>query len=322
MKTGTIVGIDRKHAHVFTSDCRMVKLQWQPDMVVGKEIMMEPTNITPAPVARNRRLQFSLAAACLVLLLVVGLIFGQGLITSPVYATLSIDVNPSLELSLDRDLNVLSVKALNDDATQLLAGHNLTGLYWQDAVNTWAEILKASNQVQVDTMLISAVMPEDAIQLKTQLLAMEGTVNQGVLSNIEVRAIYSNDAALVGQASQNGLSIGRQMLLNQALVQNQNWDENSIENAPLGELIQNLLQNQEQNQTGIGGKTTQSAAEQTGASTGITETNRETNGSAQQTNGSQTNGSAQQTSHASSSSSSAPSSQSQQTSQIKQSSGH
>ena len=31
MKTGTIVSIDRKYAYVFTSDCHMLKLYWQPE---------------------------------------------------------------------------------------------------------------------------------------------------------------------------------------------------------------------------------------------------------------------------------------------------
>jgi hypothetical protein len=284
MKTGTILSIDQKYAYVFTSDCHMVKLQWQPDMAVGKEISMDTATTITKPVINSRRLKFSLAAACLVLLLAVGLILGQGLLTSPVYATLSIDVNPSLELSLNKQLEVYSVKAMNEDAAQLLKGQNLTGLNWQEAVRRWTEILLQSSQVQVQTMLISAVMPENAEQLRTQLLSMDGNSNPGVLSGVQVRVIYSNDQSVVAEANRNSLSIGRQMLLNQARVQNQNWDKSSIADAPLGDLIQKLLRDRDQNQTKLTERTTQSVSDQTGESTpvGSTETNRETN---RETNG-------------------------------------
>ena len=294
MKTGTILSMDQKYAYVFTSDCHMVKLHWQPGMTVGKEINMETSATLVKPAYNSRRLRLSLAAACLVLLLAVSLILGQGLLANPVYATLSIDVNPSLELSLNKQLEVISVKAMNEETVGLLAGQDLIGLNWQEAIQRWAQILGQSNQYQVQTMLISAVMPESAEQLRSQLLVMDGSNNSGVLAGVQVRVIYSNDQSVVSQAKQNELSIGRQMLLNQSRAQNQNWDEASIADAPLGDLIQKLLRDREQNQTHLTQRTTESASDQTGESTpaGSTETNRETN---RETNGSTQGSGSQQT---------------------------
>ena len=147
---------------------------------------------------------------------------------------------------------------------------------WQEAVRRWTEILQQSNQNQVQTMLISAVMPEYAEQLKTQLLNLDGINNFGALAGVQVRVMYSNDQSVVAEANQNGLSIGRQMLLNQARVQNQNWDKTSIADAPLGDLIQKLLQDRDQNQTKLTERITQSISDQTGESTpiGSIETNQ------------------------------------------------
>jgi hypothetical protein len=128
-------------------------------------------------------------------------------------------------------------------------------------------------------MLISAVMPEDAEQLRLELMNMEGTAERGVLANVAVRVIYSNDETVTGQAAKNGLSVGRQMLLNQAQFQNRNWDAVNIEDAPLGELVQALLGSGEQNQTRLTQRATENMTNQTGDPTmaGATETNRETN---------------------------------------------
>lgn len=278
MTRGTVLSMDRKWAYVFTENCRMIKIHVQSDMVVGKEIRVDTNLEGKKAMSRYRSLKPVFMAASLVILLAVGLFFGQGLFASPVYARISVDVNPSLEMALNRELNVISVKALNDEASQLLADQKLTGLSWQDAVRKWIEILRLSNQVQIQNMLLSAVMPENAEQFKTQLVQMEGTANQGSLTGVDVRVIYSNDQTVVEEAAQSGLSIGRQMLLNQARNQNKNWDEKFIADAPLGELIRKLLQDREQNQTRLTRKTTESLEDQAIESTPEeTETNQNTN---------------------------------------------
>jgi hypothetical protein len=276
MNKGTILRLSKKRATIFTQDCQLVAVPRDPRMVVGKEIHMETKVKTNPEIVYSRHFKPAMIAASLVLLIAVILLFSQGLLFSPVYAQISIDVNPSLEMNLNRHLEVISVRAMNEEAVRLMANQNFNGLPWQQAVERWTEILRASNQVQVQNMLISAVMPENAEQLRTQLMDMNGNSNQGALAGVVVRAIYTYDQALAKEANRNGLSIGRQMLLNQARVQNQNWDEKSIADAPLGELVQALLQNGEANQTRLTERATQSLSERaTPASS--TETNRETN---------------------------------------------
>lgn len=273
MNKGMVMNISRKTATIFTSDCRMVKVPVKPDMVRGREYDLdqaEPVTIRLV----SRRWVPAMVAACLVALLVGGILF-SGLLPQPVYATLSIDVNPSIEFSLNRDLAVIRSRAINEEARQLLAGHDFTGLSWQEAVRQWTQILKAQNVIQVQNMLISAVLPDDALELKNQLVAMEGLVNQGELSQIEVRVIYSSDSDVAGQAVQNGLSVGRQMLLNQAESQGEILDNTTIAQARLGDLVGRLLQKGDHDQTRLTIRETQSLSEATGA----TETQRETNGS-------------------------------------------
>jgi hypothetical protein len=292
---GTVMIINRKWATVFTQDCLLVKVRLTPDMAIGKEINMDANTSNTAIVAKLR-LKPAMIAASLVLLLAVGLVFSQGLLLNPVYATVAIDVNPSLELYLDRNLEVRSVHAMNEETVQLMIGQDFKGLNWQQAVAQWVEALRLSNQVQVQNMLISAVMPENAEQLRTQLIDMEGTDRQGPLAGIDVRIIYSNDPAISKRANEHDLSIGRQMLLNQALLQNRNWNEQNIADAPLGELIQTLLKKGDQNQTRLTERTTQSLSEQSTISESKRETSRETiqssNGSGSQNTNKETNQSA------------------------------
>ena len=277
MNKGMIMNISRRTATVFTSDCRVVKVKYRPDMIRGHEYDLDQAERVIDRVT-SRRLVPVLIAACLVVLVLGGILF-SGLVPEPVYATLSIDVNPSIEFALNRDLEVIRTRAINEEARQLMANHDFTGLAWQEAVRQWAQLLKAQNTIQVQNMLISAVLPDGATELKNQLIAMEGLANQGDLSQIQVRVIYSSDSEVAGQAVQNGLSVGRQMLLNQAKSQGENYDANAIAQARLGELVGQLLQKGDHDQTRLTSRETQSLSEATGATETQRETNRETNGS-------------------------------------------
>jgi hypothetical protein len=215
------------------------------------------------------------------------------LIFNPVYAQISVDVNPSVEFSLNRELNVIAVRSMNQEAAELLDAKRYQGTPWQAALEQWIIDLQQTNQIKVENMLISAVMPDTATQLRTSLLSLEGTDHPGVMSGINVRVIFSHDPAVARQARRNDLSIGRQMLLNQARLQESELDESSIEEAPLDELIRTLLQIGQPDQTRLTERSTQSLSDLTDPSQGSEtqatsretqrETNRETNGSTQGT---------------------------------------
>lgn len=293
MKKGTVISTDRTHAYIYTSDCQMIRKRLQPDMNVGEEIIMETKKSEVKQPGISRTLRYALIAVSLLFVVSLGFFIGQNVLKNQVYAKLSIDVNPSLELSLNRDLDVVAVKAMNSEAEGLLEGQTLTGLNWKDAVLLWTNILQ-NNQYDVKTMLLSAVIPDGEAKFTAALTNMEGSAGADALNGIAVRVLYSNDKDVVEEAKDNALSIGRQMLLNQSRYQNQNWDEATIKDAPLGELVQQLLQTQEQNQTGMKEKLNPSASNSSGEPSGstLTEQNKETNkasdGSAQGSESQQT----------------------------------
>ena len=61
--------------------------------------------------------------------------------------------------------------------------------------------------------------------------------------------VYSHDNTVRKTADQNGLSVGRQMLLNQSDAKQMGWDSETIQDAPLGELVRNLLKGEDEDQT-------------------------------------------------------------------------
>ncbi|MDD3930658.1 MAG: anti-sigma factor domain-containing protein [Eubacteriales bacterium] len=271
MNKGTVLSIDKKKAYVFTEDCRLIRVAAEPQMAGGKEITLDRTRIQNQRQPRSLVLKPALIALSLVLFLALVLV-GQGSFLTPVYATLSVDVNPSVQFHLNRSLSVISVQSMNQEAARLLEGLELKGLNWKDALLRWTGRVAQDYPEKARTVLISAVMPEQAEALKAGLVAMEQNRLDGLMNQAEVRVIYSFDQAVIRQARRNQLSVGRQMLLNKAQYQNQNkiWEKEEIGRTALGELVHDLLDDEERDQT----QTTRKRATER-----ITETLTETTGS-------------------------------------------
>ena len=98
--------------------------------------------------------------------------------------------------------------------------------------------------------------------------------------------IYSNDRGVADEAESNGLSVGRQLLLNLGAEDRPGLDPETVEKAQLGELIQTMLKRGNpdlSSDPGASGATTRSASDPSGTggpsgSTGqtIRQTDRET----------------------------------------------
>lgn len=120
MKRGVVVSIDKKHAVVMTADGQFVRAPIQGSPEIGEEIAFEDE------IARPRRLNRSIyryagAAAMLCILLFAGLAYSL-IGSNPVVAYLTIDINPSVEIGVDKDERVRELRALNEDGEKIIAG--------------------------------------------------------------------------------------------------------------------------------------------------------------------------------------------------------
>lgn len=251
MMKGTVISIEDSMASVMTEDCRIIRTPAGPDTVIGKEITMKNNTQHEVKSASSKKWVAVLVAATVLLFAGIGLLAQYIIGSRTEYAKISVDVNPSVEFTLARDLKVISVNAKNEDAKEYLIPEDYIGLAWREAVDKWLTTLREENRIEVKDVLISGVFPEDAVKLREQLLLFDEDNAAGVTNGLAVRVIYSNDSEVNRQAGENGLSIGRQMLLNQSKAQSREWNEQNIAKAGLGELVQALLGEGQQNQTRI-----------------------------------------------------------------------
>lgn len=93
----------------------------------------ESARVPAAGKPRPRRMRWALAAAACLLLVALGIGAGGWALLPSAYV--SIDVNPSIELGVNRLGRVASTRALNDDGQQLLDAANVQGMSYEDALN-------------------------------------------------------------------------------------------------------------------------------------------------------------------------------------------
>lgn len=119
--------------------------------------------IKPRPMrAKNRTLRFACGiAACLAIALVGA--FGYRYMTEPT-AFIDIDVNPSIELAVNRFDSVVHAEALNDDARTVLNRTDIIGKPYVDAAETLISALRREGYDLDEAYLEFSISSDDARQ--------------------------------------------------------------------------------------------------------------------------------------------------------------
>lgn len=176
---------------------------------------------------RPRRLSLAGLAAMLTLLIAAGAFGWNTWQTNAVASVISLDVNPSIELKINRQERVLSCTPLNGDAVEVLfemdGGADLEGAKLDVAVNAVVGALVRHGYLDSITsaLLISV---EDRDQARADRLQAELTESVSSLLGQESAAVYGQsvpqDAELTQLAQANSISPGKALLVNRVLALN------------------------------------------------------------------------------------------------------
>ena len=170
----------------------------------------------------------TLVAACLaVLLLGGGGVFYQQ--AHAVASVVSLDVNPSIELKVNRSEKVLVCTPLNEDAKAILAdmsnGADLKGAKLDVAVNAIVGSLVRNGYLDsISSAIMISVEDKDTARAEKLQRELTSAVD-GVLQTSEAKAAVltqtlTQDAAREQQARENSISTGKAALVNRVLAIN------------------------------------------------------------------------------------------------------
>ena len=175
----------------------------------------------------TKRRWTSLIAACLAVMLLGGGLFYQQV--NAVASVVSLDVNPSIELKVNRSEKVLVCTPLNEDAKAILAdmsdGTDLKGAKLDVAVNAIVGSLVRNGYLNsISSAIMISVEDKDTARAEKLQRELTSTVD-GVLQTSESRAsvltqTLTQDAGLTQQARENSISTGKAALVNRVLAIN------------------------------------------------------------------------------------------------------
>ena len=186
----------------------------------------------------------TLVAACLALMLLGGggLFYQQA---NAVASVVSLDVNPSIELRVNRDEKVLSCTPLNEDAQEILedmgGGADLKGAKLDVAVNAIVgSLVRKGYLSEISSAIMISVEDKDSTRAEKLQRELTSAVD-GVLRTNESKAAVltqtvTQDAELERQAQENSISTGKAALVNRILALNSSLRFDALAKLSVGEL--------------------------------------------------------------------------------------
>ncbi|MQL53688.1 anti-sigma factor domain-containing protein [Desulfofundulus thermobenzoicus] len=206
MITGMVMEIRAKTCVILTPDGQFREVPLPPGGVrLGEEIT--------CPSGRYISWRWLVAAACFLIFLGSGLLYYGW--TTRAMAYVSMDINPSVELTLNRREYVCAARGLNPSGEQLLAGTGLLGRPLEEAINTLVARAVQSKYLLPDknNVVLTAVTAENgqAVPPAEKVYRFIASSLQSVGVGAEV-VVETTTPEMRRQAQKAGLSTGRYLL--------------------------------------------------------------------------------------------------------------
>ena len=176
---------------------------------------------------KSRRLSGLIAACLTVALLGASGVYYQRVCA--VASVVSLDVNPSVELTVNRGEKVLSCTPLNEEAKEILAdmgaGADLKGAKLDVAVNAIVGSLVRNGYLSsISSAIMISVEDKDTVRAEKLQRELTNTVDDVLQTSASKAAVLTQtltqDAGLAQQARENNISTGKAALVNRVLALN------------------------------------------------------------------------------------------------------
>lgn len=238
---GCVIKVEDRFAVVLTTGAQYLKIIKKDGLILGKEILFVEEDLY-----REKGLSiksFGLTAAVFILLFLSITLYhrlGQWLPLQQVAAVVSIDINPSVELEVNKENKVLRSVAINEEGKQLV-DTSLKGLTIEDAV---VKVVNKAKSLQYITD------EKNAILISTVVLKEEAKASQPQIEDAILEKIYEQDALQelqviyvrskkedIEKAREEKISIGKYEVYLEAKAEKQEITVEQIRKAKVQDLV-------------------------------------------------------------------------------------
>lgn len=160
---GLIIELKKSHAFVLKDDGMIVKINSKTDMKIGTSIYFLDEDIMVSKSEnKSKKLKYILtplmAVAMLMFVLISPTFRNSNNFNS--YALITVDINPSISIEIDKNQTITKVEGLNDDGSKLSLGE-LNGKNLNDGITNLKELIQASNSTNKDSVIIGFTFIDD-----------------------------------------------------------------------------------------------------------------------------------------------------------------
>ncbi len=184
--------------------------------------------------------KFAAVAAALIVLVGAGAFgYNYHTATNTVASIVSIDVNPGVEMTLNKNAKVLEAKALNNDATKVLEGLELKGTDANTATNAIVGSLLKNGYIDelANSILISVEDKDNARgeKLQNELTKEINTTLEKASASAAILAQHT-DSKNDKVAEEYGISAGKAALIEKIIAANPTYNKEELAKLSVNEL--------------------------------------------------------------------------------------
>jgi len=232
---GIVLEVSDDFAVILTDDGQFKRVRVRDKWDVGNEVIINEVNTF------SFRKYVAIAAMFLLLVIPIGVF---AFMNNTVYTYISVDINPSFELGLNRFDKVVKIVPLNNDAENLFSDLNLRGKKVEDAfyILTQRAIEKGYikkndfNEILVTVLKSNKINDSEREKLKEKLVAN----SQKALKEHLIEAyvdVFGVDKKLKEEAQNLGLSPGKYLLYLESQKKGINITIDEVKNKSIRDLI-------------------------------------------------------------------------------------
>lgn len=242
---GYIVKLEKDFAVVLTNTMEYLKVAKKDGLMVGKEILFVQEDIYTENAFYYRKIAM---AAVLFMVIISMSLFNKINITNNIgygaVAVVSIDINPSLELQIDKANKVIKAIPINQDAKELLTNEKILGKYVEDVVVILIDKANKENylndeekSVLISTVILNDNKKDENIENKIEKKLKE----EKKLENIDVFYVKGKKEDLKNAHKEN-VSIGKYEVFQKIKEKDNKVNLKNIKKMKVQEIIEKKLE--------------------------------------------------------------------------------
>lgn len=208
MKTGIVFKIDGQKSIILKSDGTFISAKKGTDWKVGDIVSIPQKSKKP-----TRTFVLRVCAACFAVFLLGG--FGLKQIYASPVALISVDVNPSVELIVNRFDQVISSSALNGEGEQILSEAQLKNTKYQDAILKILKAEKTKGYLKTNSNVVLTVYSSDA-STESALLSQVQEITDSEVSQYAKQVTtecHAVNKTTVNGAHNHGVTAGKYLYM-------------------------------------------------------------------------------------------------------------